>query len=118
MFNPFPDLLILSFFAPFILRVAAAIVLFVGAYTHYKTKGPNSTPLTVAHVIVGSMLFFGWYTQYAALLGMVGIAASYMLPKRILKIEPLPWATAFLLFAIFLSLLVSTAGAFAFDLPL
>lgn len=118
MFNPFPDLFYLGFFAPTIVRMAAAVVLLVGAYTHYKTKGPNSTPLAVAHVIVGGMLFFGWYTQYAALLGMLGIAASYVLPKRILKIEPLPWATALLLFAIFLSLLVSTAGAFAFDLPL
>jgi len=118
MLNPFPDLLWLGFFAPTVLRLAAAAVLLTGAYAHYKTKGPNSTAMAAAHALVGGMLFLGWYTQYAALLGIAGIVAGYLLPKSLFKAEPLPWTTSLLLFAIFLSLLVSGAGAFAFDLPL
>ncbi|MBP9711246.1 MAG: hypothetical protein KBD50_03270 [Candidatus Pacebacteria bacterium] len=118
MLNPFPDLLWLGFFAPTVLRLAAAAVLLIGAYAHYTSKGSNSTALAAAHALLGGMLFFGWYTQYAALIGIVGIVACYVLPKKLLNVDPLPWATSLLLFAIFLSLLVSGAGAFAFDLPL
>ncbi len=118
MFNPFPDLLWLSFFAPTVLRLAAAGVLFAGAYAHLKHKDSNSRAFAAAHLLVGAMLFFGWNTQYAALLGMAGTVVSFLLPSRFIKTAPLPLSTAGLLFAIFLSLLVSGAGAFAFDLPL
>jgi hypothetical protein len=115
MLNPFPDLLALGFFAPTIVRIAAAAILLTGAYAHYKNK---ANVLAVAHAIVGGMLFLGWYTQYAALLGMLGIVFNALFPGRLRKTASPPWQTSLLLFAILFSLLISGAGAFAFDLPL
>ncbi|MDZ4226241.1 MAG: DoxX family membrane protein, partial [Patescibacteria group bacterium] len=72
----------------------------------------------VFHIAVGAMLFFGYYTQIAALLGLVGSLKGIVLGKSYAQVFVYSRATYILLAAICFSLLLSGAGAFAFDLPL
>lgn len=113
MLNPFPDLLVLSFFAPTLLRVAAAAAFLYAAYTLYQHG--NKHGLVVALLFaVGAALLAGYYTQYAALAALVLLALE--LWQRTMRI--LPRSTLLLLVVICLSLLLTGAGALAFDLPL
>ena len=132
MFNPFPELLMLGFFAPTLLRFAAALVFAYLAYRHFENRAKASRivfPLVgsgswivwfaiLSEVAVAAALFAGYYTQIAALVGMV-IALKHIVWRG--KYPGFFWITrsaAFLLFVICLSLLASGAGALAFDLPL
>ena len=134
MLNPFPDLLVYSLLAPFILRVVAALIFinlgllaFRGEkeswITSFKTLNisrPEQTIKVVGaiEIIGGLMLFFGFYTQVAALvLSLLLFAESYVEYKDpdILKRNLVFYI---LVLAITLSLLLSGAGAFAIDLPL
>ena len=132
MLNPFPSLFFLSFFAPTILRVAAACVMAYIAYTHILNReaiAKTHFPLIgagawvawvsiIVEILVGASLFFGYGTQYAAIL-LALIALKYMVwagkyPKYFIYSR----STAFLLLVIALSLLLTGAGAMAMDLPL
>lgn len=132
MLNPFPSLLFLGFFAPTLLRIAAACMMAYIAYVHTINKNEIAKtrfPLigagvwvvwvsVVVEVLVGASLLFGYGTQYAAIL-LALIALKYMVwagkyPKYFIYSR----STALLLFAIALSLLITGAGAFAMDLPL
>ena len=131
MLNPFPTLLYLTFFAPTLLRVAAALVFFYVAYTQYRHHDEISRlPFPVIggaqfiwlaaifHIAVGSMLLFGYYTQIASLLAIVGLIKGLWLNRRYPSVVILPNSTILLLLVICLSLLITGAGAFAFDIPL
>lgn len=132
MFNTFPQFLMFGFFAPTLLRFAAALVFAYLAYRHFKGREEAarvSFPLVgsgawivwvaiLSEVAVATALFTGYYTQIAALVGM-GIALKHIVWRG--KYPGFFWITrsaAFLLFVICLSLLASGAGALAFDLPL
>ncbi|MDZ4226458.1 MAG: DoxX family membrane protein [Patescibacteria group bacterium] len=132
MLNPFPDLLVLGFFAPTLIRVAAAALFLYAGYIHWQRReaiANVSFPIVgrgewiawlsiVFHLAVGAMLFFGYYTQIAALLGLVGSLKGVVLGKSYAQVFVYSRATYILLAAICASLLFSGAGAFAFDLPL
>ena len=132
MLNPFPDLLVLGFFAPTIVRVAAAALFLYAGYIHWQKREAISntafpivgkSPVVawvsvVFHLGVGAMLLFGYYTQIAALLGLVGSLKGLVLAKAYAGVFFYSRATYILLAAICFSLLLSGAGAFAFDLPL
>lgn len=132
MLNPFPDLLTYSFFAPTILRFAAACMFAYGAYffwTHQKHIEQRRFPLighspwigglaAVAHALIAAMLIFGYYTQFAALAGALGALKGVFLVDRYRDIFPLSRAAYFLLLCVLLSLLLTGAGALAKDLPL
>lgn len=132
MLNPFPDLLILGFFAPTIVRVAAAAVFLYAGYLHWQQRDAIagiSFPIIgrgawivwfsiVFHIVVGAMLFFGYYTQIAAILGAIGAFKGLLFAGSYKEVFAYSRLTYVLLIAICLSLLLSGAGAFAFDLPL
>ena len=137
MLNTFPHLLVLGFYAPTLLRIAAAGVLFYLAYfyiTHREEIGRAPFPFVgslgpriawfIAAVagLIGAGLFFGYYTQIMALLGMAGML-KYVVYRRffphLMALRfPLSTSTMLLFFIICLSLLISGAGALAYDLPL
>ncbi len=132
MLNVFPGLLTYGFFAPTLLRIAAAIVLFYLAYNHYTQRehiarthfpvfGAKTWIAWVAifvDVVVGLGLFFGAWTQVAALLGAL-IALKYGIwYGKYPSYFVLPRSTAFLLCIVCLSLMLTGAGAMAFDVPL
>ena len=132
MLNPFPDLLVFSFFAPTLLRIAAAFALFYIAYQQYhrrsETKqlrlpivGRNSWWYVASitfHTILGVLLLFGFYTQIAALLATAGNLKGLWLNHRHPSVVILSDSAVVLLTVICLSLLLTGAGALAIDLPL
>jgi len=132
MLNPFPQLLDFAFFAPLLLRVAVAVVLFYVAYQQYRNRdkiaklplpivGRNSWWCAVSiifHTVVGALLLFGYYTQIAALLAIVGCIKGLWLNHRHPSVVILPNSAVILLLVICLSLLLTGAGALAIDLPL
>lgn len=132
MVNPFPDLLTYSFFAPTLLRFAAACIFAYGAYymwQHQKHIAQRRFPIighapwlggaaAIAHALVAAMLAFGYYTQFAALAGALGALKGAVLVERYRDTFPFSRATYFLLVFMLLSLLLTGAGALAKDLPL
>lgn len=134
MLNSFPDLLTYSLLAPFILRVVAGfifvdlgILLFrnekerwVASLSTLKIPNPKMAVKILGgiEIIGGAMLILGFYTQIAslilALLTFCEVYIEYKQPE-VLKRN---FVFYIVLLAIALSLLLSGAGAFAFDLPL
>lgn len=109
----------LGFIAPALVRIAAAGVIIYGGYTLWQNRGTSQAAavLAFAHFVIGAMLLFGYYVQYAALAGVIGIGISLIIPS-LFPAKRLSRTTSILLLAICASLLLSGAGAFAFDLPL
>lgn len=132
LLTPFPQFLMFSFFAPTLLRVAAACIFAYLAYRHYQNRQE------IAHItfpIVGHgawiawfailveagvaiALFFGWYTQIAAILGAIAALKHIVFVGKYQGFFWLTRSAAFLLFVVCFSLLLTGAGALAFDLPL
>lgn len=132
MLNPFPDLLALGFFAPTILRIAAGVLFLYAARYHWEHRARIGTirfPIIgrgswiawaaiLFHLVIGLMLVFGYYTQYAAILGSIGAFKGILFGKSYSEAFMFSRSTYVLLVAISLSLLISGAGAFAIDWPL
>lgn len=134
MLNPFPDLLTFSFFAPLVLRVALGVVFFdFGRHTLGKGKAQHgalfealglkqgtryAAVLGVLEISIALLLIAGLYTQIAALVAFIfSLEAYYLKGKHGAHIEHrrhLFFLTAVISF----SLLLSGAGAIAFDMPL
>ena len=114
MLNPFPDLLMYSFFAPTVLRVAVAVFLFYTAYAMFQQKANRAH--RVGHIIFGLMLLLGLYTQIAALIGALGALAGIIFVHKIP--HGMPRSMLVVLLAVCISLLMTGAGAMAFDIPL
>ena len=132
MLSVFPEILFLSPFAPTLLRVAAGIVLLIVAWTHYERRNelgqekfivvgqgmwiPVFAALVEFLTAVG--LILGTYTQAVAIVGAL-LALKHLLWRgHYPNFFPLSRSASMLLLAICLSLIVTGAGAFAFDLPL
>ena len=121
-----------GFFAPTLVRVAAAALFIYAGYIHWQKReaiGRMTFPVigrgewvawgsVIFHVAVGGALLFGYYTQVAALFGTIGSLKGLVFAKYYREVFVYSRATYILLAAICLSLLLSGAGAFAFDLPL
>lgn len=133
MLNPFPDLLTYSFFVPTLLRITAACVFLLLAQkiiTDRKKISTISFPivgttpawlLSAAGVCVaalGVLLFVGYATQWAALVGALTALKYFFLLSRYPAMKQFSRSTYALLFVICVSLLFSGAGALAMDLPL
>lgn len=133
MLSIFPQILFLSPAGLALIRVAAGLAIFYTAWEFYDKRhmisqerliiiGTCPVWLTVvgsfAYLVIGALLTVGLYTQLAALLGAIIALKSAMFAKRYARIIPLPRSASLLLLAIMLCLVVSGAGAYAFDLPL
>jgi hypothetical protein len=132
MLNPFPDLLIFGFFAPTLLRIAAAAFFFYIAYAQWNRREELihlsdpvigrapwlPTASVVVHTALAIMLLVGWYTQIAALIGVAASFKAVLFAKTLPRFMPLCRGEYILLMVILASLLLSGAGAFAYDLPL
>lgn len=134
MLNPFPELLVFGFFAPTLLRLAAAgVFLYVVSAQWERREAMAKIPFpiigtswgmgvvwvaVIIELIIAGMLLAGYYTQIAALLGMVAATKYFYFEKWWPTFAPLSRVTSVLLFVILISLLLSGAGALAYDLPL
>lgn len=111
MLSLFPELLFLSLFAPFIFRVTLAILFGLASWVRFK-KG--LFVLSIAEALVAILLFIGAWTQLAAL-GALVLLGIYLYSQ---SLAPYTRSTLLLALPIAFSLLITGAGAFAFDLPL
>jgi uncharacterized membrane protein YphA (DoxX/SURF4 family) len=134
MLNPFPSLLTYSTLAPFILRlVLAFIVLDLGFLKLGKEKSRWIASLQALHlkpadlwlkamalidIVGGIMLLVGWYTQIAALAFVIIFGIEFYVEYKDGSILRRDLTFYLLVLAIAVSLLLSGAGAFAFDIPL
>lgn len=134
MLNPFPELLIYSLLAPFILRVVVGLIfldlgmlLFRGeqkrwitSLSVFKIPHPEKVVkvLGVIEILGGIALILGFYTQIAALVLAILTLKEAIIEYRQPEVLKRNLVFYILLFAISLSLLFSGAGAFAIDLPL
>ncbi len=134
MLNPFPDLLTYSLFAPFILRVVLGVILIDLGILKFRSEKErwiatfNGLRLRPADTLVslfglieivgGIMLVVGLYTQIAALVFVVMFSIEFYLEWTEANILKRDLVFYILCLTISLSLLISGAGALAFDIPL
>lgn len=114
MLSLFPELLYLAPFSAFIIRITIGFMFALSAYRHVFIPTPIMRALGVIEGISAVLLFVGGYTQAAALVGFVTIAFTLYVSEY----RTFPRSTLALLLIMCLSLLVTGAGPFAFDLPL
>lgn len=134
MLNPFPDLLVYSMMAPFIVRLAVGLIfirfgaLGISADRHrlaqvFERFGARpgmffAVFVSLIELIAGAMLVVGFYTQIAAVataLISIGLIWEKLLGRKFGSEGVL---FDLLLLSVSLSLLFSGAGFLAFDLPL
>lgn len=132
MLSLFPQILFLAPLGTALLRLAVGITFLSLSYWHGARRGELAAVrfpvigrgawivwITVLwEGIVGLALVFGIYTQLVALFGALSALKFLIWRKRYPQFIPLDRATSALLLVICLSLVVSGAGAYAFDLPL
>ncbi len=132
MLNPFP-IQWLAVFAYFILRLFVGSILVFLGFSHLKNKRSLQDTLSFpwfpynkfsvfilfsTEIIIGSMFITGFYTQYAALIGMILAIKMFIFNERF-NSSQLPSRFFYaLLFGVCFSLFITGAGAFAFDLPI
>ncbi len=114
MLSLFPQLLFLSPFAAFLLRLTLAAVFGYSAWTRIPHGSTLLRIFGAIDALIASALFLGISTQLAALIG--ALCTAYWLFKP--SVSPLPRSTVALALIMSISLIVMGAGPFAFDLPL
>lgn len=134
MLNTFPNLLILGLLAPTILRITAGL-LFARFGLLKLTKDKQSKIMffetiglrpaifwlwlvALIEIISGLFIFAGFLTQISSIIA--GIIMFISIVIKIIKPKALPNTLDFyiLFFVVFISLILSGAGLFAFDMPL
>ena len=144
MLNTFPELLILGFFAPFILRTAVGLAFLWFGYNklfqqrtelivslqtnpigpsflkqYVKTLAPFIIwAIGITEILIGIFFIVGYLTQIAALISIILLLKALYFRKHYPLLAPHSPLAYLLIIAISVSLLISGAGAFAFDLPL
>ena len=114
MLSVFPEILFLSPLAPLLIRVALGGVFAYTAWTHMKSADNTTRVLSIIEGVAAILLVVGAWTQPAALAALVLLAAHAFMPHlRVVSRE-----ATLLALVMAASLLLTGAGAFAFDLPL
>ena len=114
MLSLFPQILFLTPFSPFVIRLALACVLAAMAWKHFSAPENSIRAFGVLEIALSAALALGTWTQGVALLGVARIFLDIFIPR--LRVMPL--STTILSLVMLFSLVVTGAGVFAFDLPL
>ncbi len=134
MLNPFPDLLMYSFFGPLILRLILGLIFIdLGVLklrgekeswtASFQTLGLNPADLfvplyAILQIVGGVLLVVGLWTQVAALFFALFSGIELYVEWRARDILKRDMVFYLLVFVISLSLLLTGAGAYAIDIPL
>ncbi len=123
MLTPFPGLLTFAIVAPFLLRLAAALVLGYTAYVQITRKDELGGGIwlwlgAIAGAAAALSLLLGYYTQLGALAGVVLSIIYIVYAKRYPRAVPMCRGEYILILIICLSLMLSGAGWPAFDIRL
>lgn len=84
------------------------------AWKHFSAPENSIRAFGVLEIALSAALALGIWTQGVALVGVVRILLDIFMPR----LRVLPLSTTLLSLVMFLSLVVTGAGVFAFDLPL
>lgn len=114
MLSLFPQLLFLSPFAAFLIRLALTAIFAYSAYARIPHGAALIRVFGVIDALIAIMFLIGFSTQLAALAGLICTIAWLVKSDW----NPYPKSTAALALVMCLCLLVLGAGPFAFDLPL
>ena len=114
MLSVFPELLFLSPFAAFLIRVAVSVVFGYSAVTRLRHGGGLLKLYGTIDLALALLLLAGAYTQLTAIASVICALAWLAVPS----IRPVPSSTAALTLVLSLSLILTGAGPFAYDLPL
>ncbi len=114
MLSLFPQLLFLSPFAPFLIRLALAVLVALAAWQHLSRPDHLSRALSVFEIALATALLAGAWTQAAAIAGFLFIGLGFFFPR----IRAYSISTTALSLVMLATLVVTGAGIFAFDLPL
>lgn len=114
MLSLFPQILFLAPFSAFMIRIALACVLAFVAWKHFSREETDLRALGVLELAAAAALVGGIWTQGVALAGFVAALLGIVFPRM----RVLPMSTMLLALVMLLSLVVTGAGVFAFDLPL
>ncbi|MBU2109347.1 hypothetical protein KKB71_00085 [Patescibacteria group bacterium] len=118
MLSIFPELFNYSYLAPFLLRIALALVLIrIGYLSFKKTNDKCQKSIDITQIISAVFVALGLLTQIAALVIMAMIATE-VIKAGIQKIPVERKILKFLMFIIAVSLMLLGPGLFAIDLPL
>lgn len=118
MLSMFPTFLNHALLAPFIIRIALGVTFLVFGYKNIKKKEMVPLIFGILETILGLSILTGLMTQLSAILVSL-ILILFLLKKikdRALFTDGVNYYA--LLLAMSLSLIVTGAGAWAFDLPL
>ncbi|MEA1929520.1 MAG: hypothetical protein U9M92_01360 [Patescibacteria group bacterium] len=125
MLNLFPDLLTYGFFAPAFLRLVLGLSFIYFGYRTLGSKAPAAESSAIYKILglieflAGLMILFGTWTQGAALVLIVLLLLNlFGFLKNLLPVTAPALAYQLLVLGALLSLLLTGAGAFAFDIPL
>lgn len=136
MLNPFPELLVFGLLAPFVLRLAVGALFLRSAWRHREPRVRERMNAELAgfklnmlgrqfpwylvsvEAVVGGMLIVGFFTQIAALVGIVASVKFLFFRRHFPTLADRSVAYYMLVIAICASLMLSGAGALAVDLPL
>lgn len=114
MLSLFPQILFLAPFSALLIRVALAVVFAYSAWNLLRQNDTLSRGVGILEIVIAGLLIAGAWTQVAALAGLIFVGIHLVAPR----LRTVALGTALLSFVLCLSLLVTGAGAFAFDLPL
>ena len=114
MLSILPSLLFLAPFSAFLIRIALGVVFGYAALRHFENTDAVVRALAILEGALAIMLVVGAWTQVMALLGGLLIGAWFWFPQ----LRTVALGTVLLSLALSLTLLITGAGPFAFDLPL
>ena len=114
MLTLLPQILWLAPFSALVLRIALAVVLGVSAWRHLSFPRLSARLLSAVEIILAAGLLLGIWTQAVAIVVALLCLASLL----VRTLRAFPRSTVLLACVIALSIIVTGAGAFAFDLPL
>ncbi len=114
MLSMFPQLLFLSPFATFLIRIALAAVFGYTAWHRFQKHETLLRIFALADTGIALMLLVGISTQIAALVACLCIIYALVYPHS----SPFPRSTLALGLVMAISIVLMGAGPFAFDLPL
>ena len=114
MLSVFPELLFLAPLSAFLIRLALSIVFGYVALRHVSHDDILVRAFALAEAGIALALFFGAWTQPAAIVGVCIILSWFALPK----LRSVALGTALLSLVLAATLLLTGPGPFAFDWPL
>ena len=114
MLSLLPQILFLGAFAATLIRLTLSVMFAIQAWRNASKIGIAPRAFALIEAGIAAALFAGAWTQAAAIVAVVALAISLLAPQ----FRAWPRSTVAMMLIMSITLIVTGAGAFAFDLPL